>query len=95
MVVRVCEQRAIACDVIRVTVGKGNLQDRARAARYAALGDWAARQGLNAIATAHHADDQAETSGGTSGWIHSVPLARSMVACLPACLPVCLPRSGL
>ncbi len=61
MVVRVCEQRAIACDVIRVTVNKGNLQDRARAARYAALGDWAARQGLNAIATAHHADDQAET----------------------------------
>ena len=61
MVVRVCEQRAIACDVIRVTVGKGNLQDRARAARYAALGDWAAREGLNAIATAHHADDQAET----------------------------------
>ena len=46
MVVRVCEQRAIACDVIGVTVGKGNLQDRARTARYAALGDWAARQGL-------------------------------------------------
>ena len=31
------------------------------------------------------ADDQAETSGGTSGWIHSGPLARSMVACLSAC----------
>lgn len=39
----------------------GNVQARARTARYAALGDWAAREGLRVVATAHHADDLAET----------------------------------
>lgn len=37
------------------------MQDRARQARYTALDEWAAARGLSAIATAHHADDQAET----------------------------------
>ena len=37
------------------------LQERARAARYNALGEWAAETGLAGIVTAHHADDQAET----------------------------------
>jgi tRNA(Ile)-lysidine synthase len=39
----------------------GNLQARAREARYQALGRWAAENRLAAIATAHHLDDQAET----------------------------------
>lgn len=56
-----CAGRGIDCEVLAVTVASGNLQARARAARYAALGDWAERRGLSAIATAHHADDQAET----------------------------------
>ena len=34
---------------------------QAREARYAALAAWAEQRGLSAIATAHHADDQAET----------------------------------
>ncbi|WP_310468855.1 tRNA lysidine(34) synthetase TilS [Sphingomonas sp.] len=38
-----------------------NLQARARAARYAALGEWAQERALAAVATAHHLDDQAET----------------------------------
>ncbi|HEU5285811.1 MAG TPA: tRNA lysidine(34) synthetase TilS [Sphingomicrobium sp.] len=38
-----------------------NLQARAREARYELLGSWAREQGLTAIATAHHLDDQAET----------------------------------
>lgn len=38
-----------------------NVQAEARAARYAELGHWAAAEGLAAVATAHHADDQAET----------------------------------
>jgi len=37
------------------------IQERAREARYAMLGAWVGRRGLSALATAHHADDQAET----------------------------------
>lgn len=47
--------------VLRVTVGAGNVQDAARRRRYAAMLDWAGRHRLDALATAHHADDQAET----------------------------------
>lgn len=39
----------------------GNLQAEARALRYALLGGWALGIGARALATAHHADDQAET----------------------------------
>jgi tRNA(Ile)-lysidine synthase len=39
----------------------GNLQERARLARWAALREAAARLGADRIATAHHADDRAET----------------------------------
>lgn len=56
-----CAARGIDCDVLHVQVGQGNVQSSARDARYRALGDWAAQGGLSAIATAHHADDQAET----------------------------------
>jgi tRNA(Ile)-lysidine synthase len=61
LVARVCSDRGIACRVLNVSVDDGNVQDRARAARYAALGKWAQARELAAIATAHHADDQAET----------------------------------
>ena len=61
MVAELCAARSIPCAVLRVDVAEGNLQAKARAARYAALGDWAGERGLSAIATAHHADDQAET----------------------------------
>ena len=37
------------------------LQGEARDVRYTALARWAAGQGLSCLATAHHADDQAET----------------------------------
>lgn len=39
----------------------GSLQTNARKARYEALGAWADERDLAWIATAHHADDQAET----------------------------------
>jgi tRNA(Ile)-lysidine synthase len=45
---------------VRVTRG-GNLQARARAARFEALADAAHAVGARTIATAHHADDRAET----------------------------------
>ncbi|MEQ9411943.1 MAG: tRNA lysidine(34) synthetase TilS [Fuerstiella sp.] len=40
---------------------KGSLEEAARRARYAFLGDTAQRLGCRWVATAHHADDQAET----------------------------------
>ncbi len=38
-----------------------NVQAAARAMRYRLLNEWAIERGLPAVATAHHADDQAET----------------------------------
>lgn len=42
-------------------LGTTNVQASARAVRYALLTAWAAGQGATLLATAHHADDQAET----------------------------------
>ncbi|MXP24564.1 tRNA lysidine(34) synthetase TilS [Altererythrobacter indicus] len=61
MVKELCSAHNIPCEMISVTVGAGNVQDRARRARYAAFAKWMKRRDLGAIATAHHADDQAET----------------------------------
>ncbi|TXI08013.1 MAG: tRNA lysidine(34) synthetase TilS, partial [Novosphingobium sp.] len=62
MVAAICAERAIAHRTLALSLEKGNaVQERARAARYAALAQWARDQGLAAIVTAHHADDQAET----------------------------------
>jgi tRNA(Ile)-lysidine synthase len=61
MVEQVCAERSIPCAVIAIEVGAGNVQAAARAARYAALAEWAEDSKLSALATAHHADDQAET----------------------------------
>lgn len=61
MVARICAERRIGCQVLEVSVGAGNLQAAARAARYTALGGWARERRLSAVATGHHADDQAET----------------------------------
>lgn len=61
MVARLCAERGIPCAVLDVEVSPGNLQAEARAARYAALAEWAGREGPAALATAHHGDDQAET----------------------------------
>src|SRR5262249_33558995 len=49
-----------ARSVLRVAPG-GNLQARARAARYGALREAAASASACVVATAHHADDRAET----------------------------------
>ena len=61
LVERACAERGIGCATLRVETGGGNLQASARDARYAALARWAGDRGLGAVATAHHADDQAET----------------------------------
>jgi tRNA(Ile)-lysidine synthase len=61
MVAELCSGHGIPHEILEVKVPQGNLQDRARAARYKALGEWMERRDLPALATGHHADDQAET----------------------------------
>lgn len=61
LVERLAGERGIPFTAITLTPQPGNLQAQARAGRYAALAEWAGRAGLGAVATAHHADDQAET----------------------------------
>ena len=57
-----CSEIGVPHEVLTVAVAPGaSLQAQAREARYAALGEWAEREGLAAVATGHHADDQAET----------------------------------
>ncbi|MBV1916478.1 MAG: tRNA lysidine(34) synthetase TilS [Sphingomonadaceae bacterium] len=58
---RLCGRLGVVHQTCAVEVAKGNVQSQARAARYAALAQWAEDRQLTAIATAHHADDQAET----------------------------------
>ncbi|MBS0475581.1 MAG: tRNA lysidine(34) synthetase TilS [Proteobacteria bacterium] len=61
MVGQVCAALGVPHATLKVTLASGNLQAEARTARYAALAEWMASNRLAALATAHHADDQAET----------------------------------
>lgn len=61
LVGRIAGERGIPFTALKVDLAPGNLLAEARAARYAALARWAEGAGLGAVATAHHADDQAET----------------------------------
>lgn len=56
-----CARLGVPHETLRVEVAPGNVQAEARTARYAALVAWIEKRGLAALATAHHADDQAET----------------------------------
>jgi tRNA(Ile)-lysidine synthase len=64
MVADLCRQLGVAHEIITIEWEEPPttaIQERAREARYAALGDWIEQRGLGALVTAHHADDQAET----------------------------------
>jgi len=58
-----CEGLGVPHDVLewRDWDGSGNLQNEARAARYALMGEWARRYDLPVVALGHTANDQAET----------------------------------
>ena len=60
-VAELCAELGVPHATLKVEVGKGNLQQEARLARYEALGRWRDERNLDAVMTAHHADDQAET----------------------------------
>ena len=62
MVGDLCRELGVAHAILPVRIeASGNLQTAARSARYAALAGWMVRRGLDALATAHHVEDQAET----------------------------------
>lgn len=60
-VAELCANLQVPHATLAVEVAGGNLQAEARRARYAAMADWIAERELVALATGHHADDQAET----------------------------------
>lgn len=60
----ICTARGIPHATLRpewLVIPSTAVQEKARAARYGALGRWAIARDLAAIATAHHREDQAET----------------------------------
>ena len=62
LVARACATFAVPHSVLTVVVAdEASVQAAARRARYVALAGWCRDRGLSVLATAHHADDQAET----------------------------------
>lgn len=62
-VAAICAALGVEHHILPVSVAEAGegMQAAARDARYAALADWCVAHGIERIATAHHADDQAET----------------------------------
>lgn len=88
MVAGLCERFGVPHAILTViwpNVPKSNLQARAREARFEMLAGWALERKLTAVATAHHADDQAETllmrlaRGAGIGGLGSVRARRPLV----------------
>ncbi len=63
MVAEVCRSIGVAHSILawQGWDGTGNLQDQARRARQTLLAGWARERGIDTVALAHTADDQAET----------------------------------
>ena len=58
---KLCSQLEVPCEVRRLKVEGGNLQEEARRGRYRIAEELAQAEGASAIATGHTADDVAET----------------------------------
>jgi tRNA(Ile)-lysidine synthase len=64
MVGQICERLGVPHSTLTARwneIPQTAIQERARNQRYRLLGYWGEERGLGALATAHHADDQAET----------------------------------
>lgn len=64
MVAALCERLGVPHAILTARWSEAPetaIQERARHQRYRLLGYWAEERGLDALATAHHAEDQAET----------------------------------
>jgi len=88
LVASICKRIAVPHAILTVawsTPPTSNLQARARDARHDRLGRWALERGLGFVASAHHADDQAETllmrlaRGAGIGGLGSVRARRPLV----------------
>ena len=90
----VCDRLGVPHMILTAKVERGaSLQAQARAARYGVLGEWAIKRDLAAVATAHHADDQAETLlmrlargaglGGLVGVRQTLPLEAGIAVIRP------------
>ena len=90
----VCDRLGVPHMILTATVERGaSLQAQARVARYGVLGEWAINRDLAAVATGHHADDQAETLlmrlargaglGGLVGVRHTLPLEAGIAVIRP------------
>jgi tRNA(Ile)-lysidine synthase len=95
-----CERLAIPCEVVRVKVARKSaqgLEAAARQARYAAL----TQPGADAVALAHHLDDQAETvlfqllRGGEPRALAAMPEARTQDGMLLLRPLLGVPKSAL
>ena len=64
MVAALCQKLGVPHEILSIEWKEKPttaIQERARARRYKELADWAGRREIKLLATAHHADDQAET----------------------------------
>jgi tRNA(Ile)-lysidine synthase len=109
-VAALCAGLGVPHDILTVRV-EGSVQAAAREARYAALGGWCVAHGLTHLATAHHADDQAETllmrlarGAGLAGLAgiravrplcEGVTLIRPLLGCRKAELETIVAASGI
>ena len=98
MVAKLCERLGVPHSILTADWDEKpetRIQERARLMRYRLLRQWARERGLNALLTAHHLDDQAETflmrlsrGAGVKGLAGMRPIARGARASVAVVRPL-------